>query len=132
MKYKDDKFVNYQDKQRNGDFGIYNGFDYWSNKTNRQIRREREHNWSVFYMSKISNHIEKIWWKNLSDSDKDEIVRRYNNQTDYLSHDVGIRESMWYTHRVFDNWEDWFDHIKDEYKPNKASYRQDKLKVLGI
>ncbi len=81
MKYKDNKFVNYQDKQRNGEFGIYNGFDYCSSKTNRQIRREREHNWSVFYMSKISNHI---------------------------------------------------DHIKDEYKPNKASYRQDKLKVLGI
>ena len=58
MKYKDNKFVNYQDKQRNGDI------DYWSDKTNRQIRRERDHNWSVFYMSKISNHIEKIWWKN--------------------------------------------------------------------
>ena len=132
MKYKDDKFVNYQDKQRNGDFGIYNGFDYWSNKTNRQIRREREHNWSVFYMSKISNHIEKIWWKNLSDSDKDEIIRRYSNQLDYLSYDLEIRESMWYNYKVFDTWEDWFDQIKDEYKPNKVTYRQDKLKVLGI
>lgn len=126
MKYKDSKFVNYQDKQRNGDI------DYWADKTNRQIRRERDHNWSIFYMSKISNHIEKIWWKNLSDSDKDEIIRRYSNQVDYLSYDKGIRESMWYSHKVFDNWEDWFNQIKDEYKPNKVTYRQDKLKVLGI
>ena len=125
MKYKDNKFVKYQDRQRSGDFD-----PYWCEKT--KIRREMEHNWSVFYMSKISNHIEKIWWKNLSDSDKDEIIRRYSNQVDYLSYDKGIRESMWYSHRVFDNWEDWFDQIKDEYKPNKASYRQDKLKVLGI
>ena len=131
MKYKDNKFVNYQDKQRNVDI------DYWVDKTNRQIRRERDHKWSVFYMSKISNHIERIWWKNLSDSDKDEIIRRYSNQVDYLSitsrpQDIEIRSAFWYSHKVFDTWEDWFDQIKDEYKPNKASYRQDKLKVLGI
>jgi hypothetical protein len=127
MKYKDNKFVNYQDRQRNGDFD-----PYWSEKTNRQIRREMEHTWSVFYMSKISNHIEKIWWKNLSDFDKDEIIRRYSNQLDYLSYDLEIRESMWYNYKVFDTWKDWFDQIKDEYKPNKVTYRQDKLKVLGI
>jgi hypothetical protein len=83
-------------------------------------------------MSKISNHIEKIWWKNLSDSDKDEIIRRYSNQVDYLSRDMEIRESMWYNYKVFDTWEDWFNQIKDEYKPNKVSYREDKLKVLGL
>lgn len=126
MKYKDNKFVNYQDRQRNGDF------DYWADKTNRQIRRERDHNWSVFYMSKISNHIEKIWWKNLSDSDKDEIIGRYSNQVDYLSQDIEIRSAFWYSYKVFDTWEDWFDQIKDKYKPNKVTYRQDKLKVLGI
>lgn len=126
MKYRDNKFLKYQDKQRDGEF------DYFSSKTERQIRRERNHNFSQFYMRVLSKRIDKIWWKNLSDSDKDEIVRSYNNQTDYLSHDVGIRESMWYSHRVFDTWEDWFDHIKDEYKPNIVNYREDKLKELGI
>jgi hypothetical protein len=127
MKYKDNKFVNYQDRQRDGDFDTC-----WKRVSSRQIRREKEHNRSVFYMSKISNHIEKIWWKNLSDSDKDEIIRRYSNQLDYLSYDLKIRESMWYNYKVFDTWEDWFDQIKDEYKPNKVSYREDKLKVLGL
>jgi hypothetical protein len=127
MKYKDNKFVNYQDRQRDGDFDTC-----WKRVSSRQIRREKEHNRSVFYMSKISNHIEKIWWKNLSDSDKDEIIRRYSNQVDYLSQDMEIRESMWYNYKVFDTWEDWFDQIKDEYKPNKVSYREDKLKVLGL
>jgi hypothetical protein len=127
MKYKDNKFVNYQDRQRDGDFDTC-----WKRVSSRQIRREKEHNRSVFYMSKISNHIEKIWWKNLSDSDKDEIIRRYSNQVDYLSRDMEIRESMWYNYKVFDTWEDWFNQIKDEYKPNKVSYREDKLKVLGL
>lgn len=127
MKYKDNKFVNYQDRQRDGDFDTC-----WKRVSSRQIRREKEHNWSVFYMSKLSNNVEKIWWKNLSDSDKDEIIRRYSNQLDYLSYDLKIRESMWYNYKVFDTWEDWFDQIKDEYKPNKVSYREDKLKVLGI
>jgi hypothetical protein len=127
MKYKDNKFVNYQDRQRDGDFDTC-----WKRVSSRQIRREKEHNRSVFYMSKISNHIEKIWWKNLSDSDKDEIIRRYSNQVDYLSQDMEIRESMWYNYKVFDTWEDWFNQIKDEYKPNKVSYREDKLKVLGL
>ena len=123
MKYRDNKFLNYQDKQRNGEF------DYFSNKTERQIRRERNHKFSQFYMRFLSKNIEKIWWDNLSDSDKDEIVRRYNNQVDYLSFD---RETMWYSYKVFDNWEDWFDQIKDEYKPNIVNYREDKLKALGI
>lgn len=126
MKYKDNKFLNYQDKQRSGDF------DYYSNKSDRQIRREQEHRLSLFYMNILSNKIEKIWWNNLKTTDKEEIRRSYNNQLDYLSHSIEIRDALWYTYKVFDNWEDWFDYIKVEFKPNKSSYRNDKLKVLGI
>lgn len=126
MKYKDNKFLNYQDKQRNGDF------DYYSNKSDRQLRREQEHRLSLFYMNILSNKIEKIWWNNLKTTDKEEIRRSYNNQLDYLSHSIEIRDALWYTYKVFDNWEDWFDYIKVEFKPNKSSYRNDKLKVLGI
>lgn len=126
MKYKDNKFLNYQDKQRSGDF------DYYSNKSDRQIRREQEHRLSLFYMNILSNKIEKIWWDNLKITDKEEIRRSYSNQLDYLSHSIEIRDALWYTYKVFDNWEDWFDYIKVEFKPNKSSYRNDKLKVLGI
>ena len=87
MKYRDNKFLKYQDKQRDDEF------DYFSNKTERQIRRERNHKHSQFYIRVLSKNIEKIWWNNLSDIDKDEIIRRYNNQMDYLSQDMGIRES---------------------------------------
>jgi hypothetical protein len=126
MKYKDNKFLNYQDKQRSGDF------DYYSNKSDRQIRREQEHRLSLFYMNILSNKIEKIWWNNLKITDKEEIRRSYSNQLDYLSHSIEIRDALWYTYKVFDNWEDWFDYIKVEFKPNKSSYRNDKLKILGI
>jgi len=126
MKYKDNKFLNYQDKQRSGDF------DYYSNKSDRQIRREQEHRLSLFYMNILSNKIEKIWWDNLKITDKEEIRRAYSNQLDYLSNSIEIRDALWYTYKVFDNWEDWFDYIKVEFKPNKSSYRNDKLKILGI
>jgi hypothetical protein len=126
MKYKDDNFLNYQDKQRSGEF------DYNSNKSDRQLRREQEHRLSLFYMNILSNKIEKIWWNNLKTTDKEEIRRSYSNQLDYLSHSIEIRDALWYTYKVFDNWEDWFDYIKVEFKPNKSSYRNDKLKILGI
>ena len=126
MKYKDNKFLNYQDKQRSGDF------DYYSDKSDRQKRRELEHKLSIFYMERLSNRIEKLWWNNLKTSDKEEIKRYYNNQLDYLLQDEGYRKSLWYSHKVFESWEEWFDYIKVEYKPNKSSYRNDKLKMLGI
>jgi hypothetical protein len=126
MKYKDDNFLNYQDKQRSGEF------DYNSNKSDRQLRREQEHRLSLFYMNILSNKIEKIWWNNLKTTDKEEIRRSYNNQLDYLSHSIEIRDALWYTYKVFDIWEEWFDYIKVEFKPNKVTYRQDKLKILGI
>jgi hypothetical protein len=126
MKYKDDNFLNYQDKQRSGEF------DYNSNKSDRQLRREQEHRLSLFYMNILSNKIEKIWWNNLKTTDKEEIRRSYNNQLDYLSHSIEIRDALWCTYKVFDIWEEWFDYIKVEFKPNKVTYRQDKLKILGI
>jgi hypothetical protein len=131
MKYKDNKFLNYQDKQRNGDFD-YNSNKSSSIRVDRQIRREQEHRLSLFYRKKLWNKIEKVWWDNLKTSDKEQIRRYYSNQLDYLSHDIEIREYLWYSYKVFDIWEEWFDYIKVEFKPNKVTYRQDKLKILGI
>lgn len=131
MKYKDNNFLNYQDKQRSGEFD-YNSNKSSSIRVDRQIRREQEHRLSLFYRKKLWNKIEKIWWDNLKTSDKEEIRRYYSNQLDYLSHDIEIREYLWYSYKVFDIWEEWFDYIKVEFKPNKVTYRQDKLKILGI
>ena len=41
-------------------------------------------------------------------------------------------DSTWYNYQIFDTWDEWFDHIKSEYKPNIVNYREDKLKALGI
>lgn len=131
MKYKDNNFLNYQDKQRSGEFD-YNSNKISSIRVDRQIRREQEHRLSLFYRKKLWNKIEKVWWDNLKTSDKEEIRRYYSNQLDYLSHDIEIREYLWYSYKVFDIWEEWFDYIKVEFKPNKVTYRQDKLKILGI
>ena len=32
----------------------------------------------------------------------------------------------------FDTWKEWFEHIADEYKPDRIKYRESKLKKLGI
>ena len=62
MKYKDRGFIKHQEKQRNGDY------DYYANKNERRIRRERE----AFYQKFLLGKVDKFWWKHLSDSDKDE------------------------------------------------------------
>ena len=130
MKYKDNNFLKFQDRQRDGDVGYLRTWN--SNKSDRQIRREQEHRLSLFYMEKLSNKIEKLWWNNLKTSDKEEIRKSYNNQIDYLSHDKDYRLSLWYSYKIFESWGEWFDYNKDNFKPNKSSYRNDKLKMLGI
>ena len=130
MKYKDNNFLKFQDRQRDGDVGYLRTWN--SNKSDRQIRREQEHRLSLFYMEKLSNKIEKLWWNNLKTSDKEKIRKSYNNQIDYLSHDKDYRLSLWYSYKVFESWGEWFDYIKDNFKPNKSSYRNHKLKMLGI
>jgi hypothetical protein len=122
MKYKDSGFIKYQDKQRDGEVG------YWSQKTDRQMRREREQRFIIFY-KKYLIRIDKFWWKNLRDSDKEKIMSLYSLQEDFISTKDLYR---WYSDPVFEKWSEWFDYIKTTFKPNKISLREDKLKVLGI
>jgi len=122
MKYKDSGFIKYQDKQRDGEVG------YWSQKTERQMRREREQRFIIFY-KKYLIRIDKFWWKNLRDSDKEKIMSLYSLQEDYISTKDLDR---WYSDPVFEKWSEWYDYIKTTFKPNRISLREDKLKVLGI
>jgi hypothetical protein len=123
MKYKDKGFLKYQEKQRDGEVG------YWSQKSDRQLRREREHRFSTFYQKFLINKIDKFWWKNLKDSDKEKIMSLYSIQLDAISTKDLDR---WYSEPVFEKWSEWFEYVKTTFKPNRISLREDKLKVLGI
>ena len=126
MKYKDKKFTNFQEKQRNGDL------EYYSNRTERQIRREIEHRNEIFYKKFLLGRVDKFWWKHLSSSDKDSVIRCHNMQDDYFSMPKKDRSNHWYSYEVFDTWSEWFEHINKTFEPNKVSLREDKLKVIGI
>lgn len=122
MKYKDRGFIKHQEKQRNGDY------DYYANKNDRRIRRERE----IFYQKYLLGKVDKFWWKHLSDSDKDEIIESHRNQSMVFNMTRMQRQYYWWTVKVFDNWNDWFEYIKTTFEPNRVSLREDKLKIIGI
>lgn len=124
MKYKDNNFSKFQDRQRDGEVG------YYSNKSDRQVRREQEHRLSLFYSKYLSKKVEKDWWLCLSFDDKQRLETSYYNQEQMLEDDD--RMNMWSNFEFFDTWKEWFEHIADEYKPDRIKYRESKLKKLGI
>ena len=124
MKYKDNNFSKFQDRQRDG---IESHF---SSKSDRQVRREQEHRLSLFYSKYLSKKVEKYWWLCLNFDDKQRIETSYYNQEQMLEDDD--RMNMWSNFEFFDTWKEWFEHIADEYKPDRVKYRESKLKKLGI
>lgn len=127
MRYKDNKFSNYQEKQRNGEVG---GYWFDQQRSDRQVRRETESRLSIFYQRYLLKKVEKVWWVNLSTDYKQQIETSYYNQETMLNHED--RMNMWSNFEWFDTWEEWFDHIAIEYKPDMVKYREAKLKKLGI
>ena len=124
MKYKDNNFSKFQDRQRDGIESHY------SSKSDRQVRREQEHRLSLFYSKYLSKKVEKDWWLCLSFDDKQRIETSYYNQEEMLREDDSM--DMWSNFESFDTWKEWFEHIADEYKPDRIKYRESKLKKLGI
>ena len=124
MKYKDNNFSKFQDRQRDGIESHY------SSKSDRQVRREQEHRLSLFYSKYLSKKVEKDWWLCLNFDDKQRIETSYYNQEQMLEDDD--RMNMWSNFEFFDTWKEWFEHIADEYKPDRVKYRESKLKKLGI
>jgi hypothetical protein len=124
MKYKDNNFSKFQDRQRDGEVG------YYSNKSDRQVRREQEHRLSLFYSKYLSKKVEKDWWLCLSFDDKQRVETSYYNQEQMM--EEKDRMNMWSNFEFFDTWKEWFEHIADEYKPDRIKYRESKLKKLGI
>jgi hypothetical protein len=115
MKYVDKKFITYKEKQSDDEFSKR------ERTTNRKLERSRY----LFYQKYLSKNIDKLWWKNLKNSDKDSIISNYELQEDFLS-------DRWYSDPVFDSWEEWYVWVKSEFKTNKAGFRNDRLKLLGI
>jgi hypothetical protein len=122
MKYKDNKFLKFQDRQRDG------VESYFTSKSDRQVRREKDHRLSVFYSKHLSKRVEKEWWVCLSLKNKEDIEKSYYNQ----EHMLGEEMDMWANFEFFDTWEEWFEYIHAEYKPDRVRYRESKLKKLGI
>ncbi len=128
MKYKDNNFLKFQDRQRDDDTGYLRTWK--SNKSDRQIRREQEHRLSNFYFKNLSKRIEKDWWVNLKIEDKQKIEKSYYNQEQML--EEGDRLMMWSNFVFFDTWDEWCEYTLKEYKPDMVKYRESKLKKLGI
>ena len=124
MKYKDNNFSKFQDRQRDGIESHY------SSKSDRQVRREQEHRLSLFYSKYLLNKVEKEWWSCLSFDDKQRLETSYYNQEEMLREDDSM--DMWSNFEFFDTWKEWFEHIADEYKPDRVKYRESRLKKLGI
>jgi hypothetical protein len=122
MKYKDNKFLKFQDRQRDG------VESYFTSKSDRQVRREKDHRLSVFYSKHLSKRVEKEWWVCLILKNKEDIEKSYYNQ----EHMLGEEMDMWANFEFFDTWEEWFEYIHAEYKPDRVRYRESKLKKLGI
>lgn len=124
MKYKDNNFSKFQDRQRDGIESHY------SVKSDRQVRREQEHRLSLFYSKYLSKKVEKDWWLCLNFDDKQRLETSYYNQEQMM--EEKDRMNMWSNFEFFDTWKEWFEHIADEYKPDRIKYRESKLKKLGI
>ena len=133
MKYKDNNFSKFQDRQRDG---IESSFTSKSDRQvlrsgrDRKVRREQEHRLSLFYSKYLSKKVEKEWWACLNFDDKQRVETSYCNQEQMM--EEKDRMNMWSNFEFFDTWKEWFEHIADEYKPDRIKYRESKLKKLGI
>lgn len=125
MKYKDNNFSKFQDRQRDG-LETYS----LNSKSDRQVRRQLEHRLSIFYSKQLSKKVEKEWWSCLTIGHKQQIETSYYNQERMLEEDDCA--NMWANFEFFNTWEEWFEYIRAEYKPDMVKYREVKLKKLGI
>ena len=96
MRYKDNKFSNYQEKQRNGEVG---GYWYDQQRSDRKVRRETESRLSIFYQRYLLKKVEKEWWVK-SINDKQQIETSYYNQENMLQEED--RMNMWSNFECFD------------------------------
>ena len=124
MKYKDNSFSKFQDRQRDGEVG------YYSNKSDRQVRREQEHRLSLFYSKYLSKKVEKEWWLCLSFDDKQRLETSYYHQKQMLEEEDS--SNIWSNFDFFDTWDEWYDFVHTEYKPDRVKYRESKLKKIGL
>jgi hypothetical protein len=122
MKYQDKRFQKFQEKQRDG----LN--DSYSCKTDRQIKREKDHYHSVFFSKFFQNKFDKDWWNCLKSLERDEISTHYDIQMECIKSGY----EMWSNYELFETIEEWFGFIKSKYKPDMIRFRELKFKKIGI
>lgn len=120
MKYKDNKFIKYQDRQRLD-------LDNWEIKSNRQIRREAKRIHDRFYTLILKDNIDIHWWNNIKSSERDEIMRLFDNRMNYVKINNDNKKN---DHSTL--LKKFFEHIKDNFKPDKSGLREDRLKSIGV
>ena len=123
MKYQDKRFQKFQEKQRDG----FTGSEF-SWKSDRQIKREREHYHSIVFSKFFQNKFDRDWWNCLKDSERDEISSHYNWQLEFAKSGY----EMWSSYELFESTEEWVDFIKSKYKPDMVKFRELKFKKIGI
>lgn len=124
MKYVDKRFIAYKEKQSESE--SEGCFD------NRASKRKRSRRYYLFYQSEIKSLIDRLWWNNLKDSDKEDIMDSYYLNKQHIEAIDIYKDNRWYNYEVFDTLVEWSNWINKSYKPNKAGLRNDKLKELGI
>lgn len=120
MKYKDQRFHKFQEKQ-----GIEVG------RLHRKEKRAQVRKHSDFYTICLSKSVEKEWWQCLSLYDKDRVMSSYFNQKSMID-DGRLSAETWSNYEFFDTWEEWHGFITKEFKPDLIEYRTAKLKKIGI
>ena len=84
-------------------------YDDWI-PSERRLNRESSRRWKKFYYKVLVGRLPKSYWNNLSDRDKDSIIRFHNGG------------------KVVGSFVDW---IRLNYIPDSSSYRDDLLGELG-
>lgn len=114
MKYRDIGFERNHERQVFGEF----------EKSSRQIKRERIKLLDKFYRCVLSGLLSRLYWDNLSDSDKDSIISKWS----FICLGYNSKNGISFK-RANNEFKDW---ILDNYSVDRVGYRHDILKSLGI
>lgn len=120
MRYQDRNFQRMQDRQR---------LNPKESKRDFLIRTGREKKHLRFYKEIAYKAYDTDSWHCLSDKQRDEIIDSWKQlkRQSLLTGPIYL-----YFTPYFESQEDWFDWVKEKYRPDPALLRQSALKKIGI
>jgi hypothetical protein len=120
---KSNNYINYRHQLKNDSESIYKS-------DSRRKRREKKIFHSTFFQRSLSRLIDKFWWNNIKEEDRDKVISLYSIQLNYLEKDFG--NWSWSNQPFFENWNDWTEYIKKSFEVDKQKLREQKLRMIGI